>query len=146
MCLGGRKVLTGSTSMYDDPTGLPGPHEYRSSPLMLRAGVPFLEMLMASVVALYSNTEPSQSSSSSSSLWMATSCSSSASSGYLPRSDGARGVFGVRGLPVYEARSLWNWASDLTSFSSGRDSDRRLSTRGNLICNNQCEEEKRKEE
>jgi len=62
------KEKIGSTSMYDDPTGLPGFHEHGSSPLTLRAGVPLLEMLMASVVALYSNTEPSPSSSSSSSL------------------------------------------------------------------------------
>ena len=38
--------------MYDDPTGLPGFHMYGSSPLMLWAGVPLLEILMASVVAL----------------------------------------------------------------------------------------------
>ena len=65
---GEKGVLTGSTSMYDDPMGLPGFHEYGSSPFMLWAGVPLLEMLMASVVLLYSNTEPSPSSSSSSSL------------------------------------------------------------------------------
>lgn len=46
------KEKTGSTSMYDEPTGLTGPHKYISSPLMLCAGVPLLEMLMASVVAL----------------------------------------------------------------------------------------------
>jgi len=64
-----RKIsFTGSTSMYDDPTGLPGFHEYRSSPLMLWAGVPLLEMLIASIVVLWSNKEPSPSSSSSSSL------------------------------------------------------------------------------
>lgn len=45
-------MLTGSTSMYDEPTGLPGFQEYISSPLILWAGVPLLEMLMASVVAL----------------------------------------------------------------------------------------------
>lgn len=45
-------ALTGSTSMYDDPTGLPGFHKYGSSPFMLWAGVPRLEMLMASVVVL----------------------------------------------------------------------------------------------
>lgn len=109
------KGRTTSTSMAAPP-GLSN----MSSPLMLAAGVTDLEMWIGSTYE-----KGTESSSSSSSLGVSSLCgsSTSASSGYLPRSDGGRWTRCGEGRSQNDATSRWNWASDRNSSSSGRDSE-----------------------
>lgn len=104
-----------------------------SSPLILRAGVIDVRMILIGSLpdGAYANmTSSSSPSSLDVSSWV---CSSvSASSGYRPRSVSERGV---RGRSEQDARRRWNWASDLTSLSTGRASSAtRSCIRGNFTC------------